>query len=354
MLILGENGAFIPQLFVGKKTWYNWAKLGANFSTSTMPSSSTWEKIAFGDGTFIALNGSTSAVSTDGITWSTGGSVKAKEDIVYGNGTFVAVAGNRNIYYSTDNGVSWRSTRLMFQYPSLLAFGNNRFVGVPIDQTQSSIIYSENGSSWTTASGFPNHGPSDMCYGDNKFVVVSSSSITYSSDGTSWTDVNMSDNYFRKIAYGNNKFIVLAGTGVFSSTDAQTWTKISSTVITANDFIFADGKFVAQTANSIMYSEDGINWNTTAMPSQDNYYSIAYGANTFVAIASGTDTMAYGTLGAGENYFTEEAEPTTASTVYSAPNTPSALTITSVGTGTITLSDTNTYNYNSSGNIITC
>lgn len=47
--------------------------------------------------------------------------------------------------------------------------------------------------------------------------------------------------------------------------------------------------------------------------------------------------------------YTLEATPTTASTVYSEPNTTSALTITSVGTGTITLSDNNTYTYNQSG-----
>lgn len=47
--------------------------------------------------------------------------------------------------------------------------------------------------------------------------------------------------------------------------------------------------------------------------------------------------------------YTLDAEPTTSSTVYSAPNTSSALTITSIGTGTITLSDNNTYTYTQSG-----
>ena len=43
------------------------------------------------------------------------------------------------------------------------------------------------------------------------------------------------------------------------------------------------------------------------------------------------------------NCFTTETSPTTASTVYSAPGTISAKTITSVGTGSITLSDSKGY-----------
>ena len=51
--------------------------------------------------------------------------------------------------------------------------------------------------------------------------------------------------------------------------------------------------------------------------------------------------------------YTLDAEPTTASTVYSAPNIASALTITSVGTESITCSDTKTYNRNSEDDIVT-
>lgn len=51
--------------------------------------------------------------------------------------------------------------------------------------------------------------------------------------------------------------------------------------------------------------------------------------------------------------FTNTETPTTSSTVYSAPNTASELTITSVDTGTITCSDNNTYNRNSEGDIVT-
>lgn len=54
-----------------------------------------------------------------------------------------------------------------------------------------------------------------------------------------------------------------------------------------------------------------------------------------------------------DEVFTDTETPTTSSTVYSAPNTASELTITSVGTGTITCSDTKTYNRNSEGDIVT-
>ena len=92
-------------------------------------------------------------------------------------------------------------------------------------------------------------------------------------------------------------------------------------------------------------------WTASTLPSSASWWAVTYGDGKFVAVANNSDTSAY--FITYTKCYTDAENPTTASIVYSSPETSSALTITSVGTGTITLSDTNTYSYTPSGNQFT-
>lgn len=135
------------------------------------------------------------------------------------------------------------------------------------------------------------------------------------------------------------------------ATDTWFWLKYTKT---GNSFVFE-------------YSINGIDWNTVGSKTYsftiDTISSIYLTGN--IMTSSGIlydlnecyvkigDSVYWQPEVSQSQCYTLEATPTTASTVYSEPNTSSALTVTSVGTGTITLSDNNTYTYTSSGDVTT-
>ena len=117
---------------------------------------------------------------------------------------------------------------------------------------------------------------------------------------------------------------------------------------------YGDGKFVAvaSSSNKAAYSTDGINWTASTLPSSASWQSVTYGDGKFVAVTYNSDASAIFTIQYDKCY-TDTANPTTTSTVYSKPEVTSSYSISSVTSGAITLSNNNTYYYNQSGNAYT-
>ena len=106
------------------------------WATSTMPSSSYWGSVTYGNGKFVAVAGNGSnraAYSTDGINWtaSTLPSSDNWQSVTYGSGKFVAVAYLSNkAAYSTD-GINWEAATLpSSSYWRSVTYGNGKFVAV--------------------------------------------------------------------------------------------------------------------------------------------------------------------------------------------------------------------------------
>jgi hypothetical protein len=103
---------------------------GDTWTTSTLPSSSTWNKIIAGKNKVIVCDGSgNSALSTDnGATWTAIAMPAAIDSITYGNGVFVATsAGTNNRVYYSENGRTWSTYTPTFASSTQLgtiAFGN--------------------------------------------------------------------------------------------------------------------------------------------------------------------------------------------------------------------------------------
>ena len=366
--ILGVTGTLIPTPI---KEWCNWKTPFSWSSTTKRLSNSQYpaKAIAYGDGNFVTVScGSKAEYSTDGgATWSETNMPSSADwsCIAYGDGVFVAVAstyssqtGSNKAAYSTDGGITWNSatmpnTRLWRS----VAYGDGKFIAVA--QNANKCAQSSDGQSWTEID-IPQNNWVSIAYGNGTFVAISylSYNAAYSTDGgATWHTSRLSfDATWRCITYGNGVFVAVdsdSGLINYSTDGGATWTKSNwSTWRCFYSVVYGDRKFIAISSYEhykyavALSSTDGNTWTTISnFPNTSKMTSIAYGNGRFVCTGN-TNTIE---IGSQSECYTLEATPTTSSTVYSAPNTASTLTITSVGTGTITLSDSKVYNRNSAG-----
>jgi hypothetical protein len=176
----------------------------------------SWDRVAFGNDTFVTLGSDYSylpitSYSTDnGQTWSQPIIVPLSGvDITFGNGTFVSVGYNQ-IMYSTDNGQSWTSVSVTGLWYGV-AFGNNTFVVVGQDSTMYST---DNGQTWSVP--LPSiYTFGRVAFGNGTFVAVSPYLVTlYSTDnGQSWTSVSITE-YWYDVAFGDTAIVNIPGDGI--------------------------------------------------------------------------------------------------------------------------------------------
>jgi hypothetical protein len=142
-----------------------------------------------------------------------------------------------------------------------------------------------------------------------KFILTPSSGhfARYSSDGDAWTSFDLpSDGNWKCLAAGDNKFVAIAnGTNqAASSTNGIDWT--ARTMPSSRNWngvaygklsTVSTGVFVAVSGNlnSAAFSTNGTSWTTSTMPSTYTWVDIAFGIDKFVALASGSNTVAVGT-----------------------------------------------------------
>jgi hypothetical protein len=214
----------------------------------------------------------TSAGILAGTAW-TAGTATGKTDLTalaYGNGIYVAVGGTSSAV-SSATGTAWTGRTI----PTLgagtysaLTHGNGTFVAIATGSTSTAI--SSNGTSWVSGGTLPNSGSNtwtSIAYGNGRFVAIQTSSraVAYSLDkGLNW---------------------IAAPAGLPVST---TWTKIS----------YGQGLFVAVASGGAIAatSPDGVNWTQRALTSSSNWSAIAFG-NTdrnplWVAVSNTSGTVA--------------------------------------------------------------
>ena len=261
-------------------------------------------------------------------------------------------------YWQTSETAMWTASTLpsSANWYSVI-YGDGKFVAVANNSNKAA--YSTDGINWTASSLSSSAKWYSVTYGDGKFVAVASGNsnkAAYSTDGINWTASTLpSSGYWESVTYGDGKFVaVVTGSNKAAySTDGINWT--ASTMPSSANWIsvtYGDGKFVAVASggsNKVAYSTDGINWTETTMPSSEYWWSVIYGDSKFVVVAYSSDVTAIFTISYDKCYTLDQI-PTVSTQVYSAPETTSTKTITSVGSGTITLSDSLIYNSTPSGN----
>jgi hypothetical protein len=271
-----------------------------------MPSSSTWRSIAYGNGRFVASNGTNLAYSDNGIDWASSATVGGK--LAYGGGKFVSVKSGTLAYYS-DDGINWNSTTISSTSRNwnAITYGNGRFVALNTDSI--ATAYSTDGITWIAGGSLTSTGWNSITYGNGRFVAVGGKAggdggrSAYSTDGATWTlgSPPFTQNWI-SIAYGNGRFVAAANTGVGNtgsergliySSNGSSWSTANSPSITMNTWssvAYYNGLFIAirSMLSEFAYSNDGMNWTLASYTiSQTNWSTIAFGGNKFVIMGGG-------------------------------------------------------------------
>ena len=197
---------------------------GQTWTATTMPTSSNWVGVAYGEGAFVAIssNSTTVAITYDGINWDTTGTLTSTgfTAIAYGMGMWVAVkSGSNTAAYSFD-GQTW--TDAPANLPASAAWnsvkwGNGRFIAVATDSNDAA--YSLNGTVWSamtlptidsSVSGYQKVG-----YGQGAWMITAwktgltgYSNVITSDDGITWTTRGVTDggvgvSGFNAVAFGS-------------------------------------------------------------------------------------------------------------------------------------------------------
>ena len=280
----------------------------------------SYVSIAYGDGRWMAVasGNATASTSTNGTTWSaiTLPNSSPWSGITYGNKYWVAISqsaggadsGSR-VIYSASSGAGWRTSYLPSKTTwSGVAYGNGVFVAIASGGT--AAAYSTNyGNTWSAAT-LPTSGAwSSITYGQGKFVAVASgrqyngvatSNITVANGAAAGAtfDVTVRPSGYTVVLnndganYTIGDTIKIVGTALGGTSPANDITITVSTVqsgLGANNDISTfsfTGTPVATTSTLAAYSTNGSTWIASTLPASSAWSSVEYGAGRYVAISS--------------------------------------------------------------------
>ncbi len=227
--------------------------------------------IAFGRGLVAVVAHSGLVTSHDGTTWNKVGAPLPQQwpglgggKIVFTGDAFLAVAGSDS-YASTD-GVTWTksSSAAGATHWNGLAHGGGHFVSVgDSNSAGGDRKASEDGVTWHD---YVEGGTAyrALAYGHGVFVAVGDQGlIKTTTDGVTWQDhSNPSLGDIGNLAFGNSTFLFCAGSKCQTSDDGATWIPHDATSPPNGPMAFGKGLFFSITWESnIWTSSNGFAWN---------------------------------------------------------------------------------------------
>ena len=286
----------------------------------TLPSAgaSSWTCVASdGSGGFASVlqTGASSAKSSDGQTWTSGGAMPftpsiSWQNMGYGAGKYLCIPFSDALFryaYSSNGGSTW----FQGNFPSALSGSRVRFLNglFVVVGTNNKIFTSPDGTTWTTRtiSGYPSGTPFfyDVAYGNGVYVFYSKTSTNgitvYTSktaDFSAWTHVAQPSNPYIDstgasndcIIFDGNKFVIPCNG---TSTDGVTWVTPAPSIPIdrlINTFVFAGGIYVAGMSDAIddnflATSTDGFIWTDLMYLGATNWlFSMAVGGGKVFAM----------------------------------------------------------------------
>ncbi len=232
---------------------------GISWTTTTLPNSSSWVQTAYGNSTWV-INGqnqpSAYAVSTnDAVTWSSGsgGAGYAGSSSVFGNGYFVSAETQANLgtnaWYST-NGTSWSNGGSL---GATVGWGRGFYNAsgggfiITANTSGNRVSQSTTGTgSWTvrTLPATASWGGA-LAYGNGVWSYITNTAAASSTDGITWTSrttpaavgfgamwYSTNYNLFVAVANGSVAYTSSTGTGSWTSRtlpSSNNWAQVAST-----------------------------------------------------------------------------------------------------------------------------
>ena len=281
---------------------------GSTWTARTLPSSQSWNSVAYGNGVFVAISGShigsnVAATSPDGTAWTarTLPSSSNWRSITFGNGLFVAV-GHGVVAATSADGITWTARTLPISSNwSSVTYGNGAFVAVG---SGTSVATSADGINWTLGTlPFFQFSWTSVTFGNGVFVAVSifqSNKAAISADGIIWTPTTLSDSTnWLSVTFGNGVFVAVANSISFQATspDGITWTTRTTQGPNWRAVTFGNGIFVALSNSMVAATSiDGITWTNRPLPNDYSWSAITFGNGVFVAVAPEISNMPSGVV----------------------------------------------------------
>jgi hypothetical protein len=233
--------------------------------------------------------------STDSFNWTTTTATSTTWNAVtFGNGTFVIGGTNGNMMTTPD------ATTFTLRSPgagvvtNALTFGNGLFVA----GGNNGVIYtSQDGITWTSrTSGFGSTPIRGLTFGGGLFVAVGDTGIISTSpDGITWTVRKTGGSALNSVAFGNGLYAAVGSFSLFTSPDAITWTDLSATPgpgmnsATWRSITFGPGGFIAvgdsDPAPRIAASGDGVTWFSIGIATNNNRLRTIHFGNIYYVLA---------------------------------------------------------------------
>lgn len=317
---LGQKSYFIKGNFYvfGGYGYIATSPDGFNWTLVTSRPFKPLREVAFGNGVWAAISDHVIYTSTDGISWtpqySTDGTGPDLVGIAYGNNRFVVV-GLYHALLTSPDGREWIKTPSGLELKAV-AFGNGLFVGASDDHN---LLTSPDGIDWTVRASYPPIQYTGtrfyrIAFGNGIFAAIGSDTeqekdVVYtSSDGESWTahmlDTGERFYVINDICYGDNKFLIVGNSGyVYSSTDGDNWSAMQAGPSSpGGGFLFmdrygvayGDGSFVSvggYAKADIFSSPDGITWTRRESLVSDVLNYVASVNHTFLVGSASGDVL---------------------------------------------------------------
>ena len=296
-----------------------WTSGGSKFSSNTTVVSTdgiTWTSggvmpwaggvvqncISWSGSIVCAINstiGTSAATTTDGVAW-VGRTLPISQYwqcVTWGTPGFCAVGYSGSVYkggISTD-GITWTLTTTPSSIVSL-KYGAGVYCGIQSNYTDG--VVSTDGITWTTTTMPAGSGWYALEWNGSKFCAIpftgNTSVCALSTDGITWTTTTMPAGIWYYIAWSGTRFCAASNNGNFAlSTDGITWTFVGD--FTYKNIVYTGTQYVAVGNNGkISTTTDRISWTTRTSGTTTNLQSIAYSGSLYVvsgvSIASGVLT----------------------------------------------------------------
>lgn len=241
--------------------------------------------IAYGGGKLVAVGGGKAVVSSNMKDWKLSdsqpdginGNLNA---VAYGEGLFVAVGTASSVVYSKD-GEEWKTLLdsknlppqlvddmefrvthlygIVFQNGKFYALGNGNCIVTLAPQGDGLVL--EGG----VMKGQVTSRLNDMAFGNGSYVAVGTVEDYLSADLSAWKKIQPWQQYFG-VTYGKGLFVGVTGFGSVFTSDtgaSGSWKEASSAKIQRNNYFsaaFGNDTFIAGGNGQVAVSKDGLAW----------------------------------------------------------------------------------------------